>query len=145
MSQTKRDVIVASPASNQSKKYSTNATTWGELKSEISDLYQDGLEAIVNPGRTSLTRDEATLPTGAFNLFLIPTKNKAGGVSPSSAQSLGKEIGDAIVKAASMVEEQELSDLRDNLIETVEDFFGVTIDDCPECQDVLEEARQLMP
>ena len=146
MSQSRRKVVVASPASNKAKAYQTSATTWGEFKAEISDLLTGNVEAVNPEGNVTFTRDDAKLPTGEFRVFLIPTKNKAGGVTPSQAQQLGREIGDAIVKASQLVDEQELSNLKDKLIDTIGDFFGVDLnEDCPECDDALEEARNLMP
>jgi hypothetical protein len=143
MSQTKRNAVVASPASNQAKKYETTATTWGEFKGEISDLLVGNVEAILNPGNVTLNRDDAALPTGDFRIFLIPTKNKAGVMSPSQAQGLAKEIGDAIVAAASKASDDDVAELRAELRETIEDFFGVSLDseDCPECDEALKDAK----
>ncbi len=138
-----RTVIVASPASNRAKKYETSVSTWGELKGVIADLYTgDGnVEAIVHPGNVTLTRDDASLPTGDFKVFLVPTKNKAG-VTPSEAQKLGQEIGAAIAEAASRTTSDEVKQLKDALIETIEDFFDVDLsDDCPECDEALEQAK----
>lgn len=144
---TKRVVIVASPASNVAKKYETTASTWGEFKDEISDIYTASLEAIVNPGNTTLVREDAVLPTGDFRLFLVPTKNKAGNMTPSQAQSLAKEIGDAIVEGARKASNEEVDDLRNRLIGEIEEFFSVNLsdDDCPECDEALAAARAFMP
>ena len=143
---TKRNVVVASPASNQAKKYETTANTWGELQAEISDIYTSGLEAIVNPGNVTLNREDAVLPTGDFRLFLVPTKNKAGNMTPSQAQSLATEISNAIVEGAKKASTQEVDDLRERLIGEIEDFFGVDLsEDCPECDEALAAARAFMP
>lgn len=143
---TKRTVVVASPASNVAKKYETAATTWGQLKAEISDVYTNGLEAIVNPGNTTLNREDAVLPTGDFRLFLVPKKNKAGNMTPSQAQSLAVEISKAIVEGAKKASQEDVDDLRERLIGEIEDFFGVSLDnDCPECDEALAEARKYMP
>lgn len=146
MSQNERKVVVASPASNQAKQYQTSATTWGELKSQISDLLVGNVEAIVKPGNVTLTRDDATLPTGDFRVYLIPTKNKAGVMSPTQAQNLGAEISADIVAAAAKATQQDLDDLRSQLVEVIEDFFGVSLEeDCPECAEALADAKKYMP
>lgn len=146
MAQQKRKVVVASPASNVANKYDTDVTTWGELKSVISDIFTSGLEAIVNPGNVTLNRDDAALPTGDFRVFLVPTKNKAGNLTPSQASSLAAEISKAIVEGAKKASTQEVDDLRERLIAEIEDFFGVDLsEDCPECDEALREAKKYMP
>jgi hypothetical protein len=142
---TSRNVVVASSAANKAKKFSTSATTLGELKaqSEMSGLAVGEVEYVVKPGNVTLRDDDSTLPTGDFKLYIIPTKNKAGTVSPSQAQQLGKDIAQAIADAASKVETNELSELKADLIEVIEDFFGVTLEDCPECNEALAEARRM--
>lgn len=73
-----KTVVVASPASNQARKITTQAETWGELKEELGGMYNDNLEAVVRPGNQSLGRDDAKLPDEDFSVYLIPRKNKAG-------------------------------------------------------------------
>lgn len=144
MSQQERKVVVASPASNQAKQYETDVTTWGELKEVISELLTGNVEAIVKPGNVTLTRDDAALPTGDFRVYLIPTKNKAG-MSPTQAQNLGNEISTAIVAAAARAQENDLNQLKEDLVEVIEDFFGVSLEtDCPECAEALADARRYM-
>src|SRR5688572_18307137 len=122
MSQQTRNVVVAAPASNQAKKFETNATTWGELQGVISSLMTGNVEAIVAETRTTLNRGEAVLPTGDFKLFLVPTKNKAGaGISPDEARVLGREIAEAIVTAASRASSEDVAELKENLVEVIED------------------------
>lgn len=144
MAQRTRNVIVASPASNRAKKYETAVTTWGDLKPVIAELLVGDVEAIVNPGNVTLNQDSAELPSGDFKVFLVPTKNKAG-VSDSDARRLGTEIGNAIAEAANKASGAELKDLKERIIETIEDFFDVTLsDDCPECEEALQEAKKFV-
>jgi len=141
----KRTVIVASSVANKSKKFSTTAETWGELKedSNLSGFLGGAVEVVVNPGSVTLSRDAAELPEGDFKLYIIPTKNKSG-VGDSAAFSLGQEIAAAIVQAAEKASEDQVEDLKKELICTIEDFFGVSLDDeCPECDDALEEAKDM--
>lgn len=119
-----RNVVVASPASNQAKRITTSATTWGELKvqSDVAALIVGEVEAIVNPGKLTLNRDESVLPTGDFQLFLISKKNKAGTLSYSQ---LASEVSEAIRKAAALANEEDVEALKESLIETIADHFGV--------------------
>lgn len=144
--QSSRTVVVASSVSNKAKKVTTTASTLGELKaqSEMNGLYTGNVDFVVKPGNVTLRDDSSVLPTGDFNLYIIPSKNKAGTVSVSAAQQLGKDIAQAIQDAASQVETNELAELRADLISAIENFFGVNLDnDCPECEDALREAQNM--
>lgn len=142
-----RKIIVASPATNKAKEVKDfSGTTWGELKntSVLRELLVGDVEAILNPGNVTLTRDDAELPTGDFRVFLVPTKNKAG-MTESEARGLAKEIGDAIVAAAKLASTDEVNELRTTLKQEIEDFFGVELDeDCAECAEVLAEAKNYL-
>lgn len=146
-----RNVIVASTASNQAKRISTSATTWGELRveREVAALISGDVEAIVNPGKVTLGRDESLLPTGDFQLYLIPKKNKAGAADYSG---IGEAIAAAISKAASIATDDEVETLKDDLIEVVADHFGVEISQIDgseqnegdvELKAALEEAKSM--
>lgn len=143
-----RNVVVASTAANKARKIETSARTWGELKSqrEMEDLIVGSVEAIVNPGNVSLRDDDSILPTGDFTLYLTPTKNKAGAISNIDATEIGMAIAEAINKASKMDGQDEAKSLKDELITTIEDFFGVSLDgdaDCPECNEALQKAYAL--
>lgn len=142
-----RKVIVASTAANVAQPIEAfTGRTFADLKrnSVFASLYQGGVEAILSPGNVTLTRDDATLPETDFKVFLVPTKNKAG-ITPSEATSIGYAVGQAIAKAIKMSETNEVDDLKNELIATVEDFFGVDLQDpaCAECDAALEEAKRL--
>lgn len=146
MSTTRREIVVASSVSNKAKKFSTTASTLGELKnqSEMNGLFTGSVDFVVKPGNVTLRDDSSSLPEGDFNLYIIPSKNKAGVVSASAAQQLGRDIAQAIQDAAAQVETNELSELRADLISAIEDFFGVDlVNDCPECEDALREAQNM--
>lgn len=140
-----RTVTVASSVSNRSKQYQTSAKTWGELKRDISELLVGNLDAIVNPGHVQLVQDNSALPEGDFKLYLIPTKNKAGVITTEQAKSLGREIAEALVEAASKASTEDVNALRADLIADIENFFGVELGgaDCEECEEALEEAKAL--
>ena len=75
-------ITIFSTKGSQKKEHETNATTWGELKREISLLYDmSNLQATENVNRTDLVSDTAVLPKGDFTLFLRPVKTKSGAYS----------------------------------------------------------------
>lgn len=119
-----RNVIVASASSNKAKTFSTCASTWGELKPVIAELLTGNVEAILNPGNTTLRLDSATLPDGDFKIFLIPTKNKAG-LTNEEATTLGKEIAEAILKANSIATNEKVEELKSDIIDSIANFFDV--------------------
>jgi hypothetical protein len=133
-----RKVIVASPSVNRAKTFETCANTWGELKEELGSMYSDGLEAIVGTSRVSLTRDEAELPSGDFNLFLVAKKNKAGSDDSSV------EIVKAIYTAIATGEEDDKENLIEILHEKIDEFFDAeTSSSSSEERRALEEASRL--
>lgn len=139
-----RNVIVASAASNKAKQVSTSATTWGEFKTQIADLITGDVEAVLKPGNVTLTRDDAALPDGDFRIYLIPTKNKAG-MTETQAKQLGADIAEAIALAAAKATSEEVNDLKSEIVEVIEDFFGVDLSDeqCAQCAEALNEARSM--
>lgn len=143
-----RTVIVASPSSSVAKKITDfNGSTWGELKNHptVRGLLVSGLEAILNPGNVTLNMEDAQLPEGDFRVFLVATKNKAGAISPSDASNIANQIADAILKASRLADEDAVNNLKDELIETVEGYFGVDLeeDDCEGCSDALAAAQRI--
>lgn len=122
-----RTVIVASSASNRPVKINDfEGKTWGELRSheKVAPLVSGNVEAILRQGNVTLSRNDAQLPEGDVTVFLVPTKNKAG-IGPDAAATLGKEIADAIVKAASVAGERDIKELKEDLVEDIADFFDL--------------------
>lgn len=73
----------------QTVKVETNASTWGELKRDLSanNVEYSGMKAIIGETKTVLELENAVLPKGLtiagevtdnFTLFLSPAKQKAG-------------------------------------------------------------------
>lgn len=123
-----RTVTVASAAANRAKQFSTNATVWSQLQDEIraQGLSLDNVEAVMNPGNVTLSQADAVLATGDFKVYLVPTKNKAGGnLSEADIQ----ELMNAIRAASTIAEEQKGHTLKDALIQTVEEFYDVDLED----------------
>ncbi len=82
-------ITIFSTKGSQKRELVTNATTWGELKREISSLYDmSNLQATENVNRTDLVSDTAVLPKGDFTLFLRPIKTKSGAYSYEEAKRI---------------------------------------------------------
>ena len=59
-------------------KAESSARTFGELKSELSNVKWDGMRVVVRETKNTLQDDGALLPAGDFVLFLVPEKVKSG-------------------------------------------------------------------
>lgn len=80
----KQVTVYSTSLGTESKIFSTNARTFGEL---INDLSSNGIEynsgnmkAILGT-RVTLESREAQLPEGNFQLFLLPKKTKSGRIT----------------------------------------------------------------
>lgn len=85
----------------QAKTVETEATTWGELKTEVSDMHQGNVKAVIKQTQVSLESDIATLPEGDlapdeeydFTLFFVTKESKAGSNYDSwDFQALRREV-----------------------------------------------------
>ena len=58
----------------------TIAQTWGELQNELvnNNVSLSNVKAVVGETRITLESNSAVLPTGNFNLYLLPKKTKSG-------------------------------------------------------------------
>lgn len=74
----KNVTIVTTKGRNQ--QLQTNASTWGQLITELDNagLSVDGMKAIIGQTKVTLESTEAELPQTNFTLFLSPVKIKAG-------------------------------------------------------------------
>lgn len=125
-----RTVTVASSAANKAKRFETSASTWGELQGEISraGLSLNNVEAIMNPGNVTLSRNEAELyPDGDFRVFLVPTKNKAG-ITQGEADRMAKDLTKVILDASERSGREKLGELKVEMIQMIEDFYEVDLD-----------------
>lgn len=87
-------IKIFSTKGTQKYEHTSEATTWGQLKSEISSLFDlDSLTATENITKRDLSVDSAELPKQDFTLFLRPKATKLGAYSYVKAK--------AIIKAAS--------------------------------------------
>ena len=87
-------IKIFSTKGTQKYEHTSEATTWGQLKSEISSLFDlNSLTATENITKRDLSVDSAELPKQDFTLFLRPKATKLGAYSYVKAK--------AIIKAAS--------------------------------------------
>jgi hypothetical protein len=115
-----REITVVAPSSNKAKTLNSEAETWEELKSELGNLYNDNLEAVVAGSKVSLTRDDAELPEGEFNLYLVTKKNKSG----SEGEVCGAtELVKALFIAIGTDKEEDLEDFRELMHSRIDSFF----------------------
>jgi hypothetical protein len=56
----------------------SEARTFGELKSEFSDIKFDGMRVVERSTKNTLQMDDAILPATDFVLFVVPEKVKSG-------------------------------------------------------------------
>lgn len=121
-------IIVASSTGRAKRVNNFTGSTWGELRQhpDVSPLLTSGQEVIINPGNLTVRGDDSLLPEGSFNVYLVPTKNKAG-YSDAALNNLAKVIGDAIVQAGRKSHEDDLFDLQNEIVDVIENFFNVEV------------------
>ena len=58
----------------------TNATTFGEIKTQLAsnDIDYNNLQLVVGETKATLDLDEAVLPEGPFKIYLMPKQTKSG-------------------------------------------------------------------
>lgn len=76
-----RTVTIKTGASAKAIEHTTDATTFGALKSELPNVNFGGQKSIVKEGRQVLTGDQSALPTGNFTMLVVPANMKAGKVA----------------------------------------------------------------
>lgn len=75
-----RKIRIISTQSDGVKTIESSASTWGELKSELSSSLSNvqDMKAIVRDTRNTLESDEAVLPEGDFTIILTMKKIASG-------------------------------------------------------------------
>lgn len=73
-------VKVSTPAADGMREIQTEATTWGELKSDLLDagISTDGMKGVVRETKVSLEASDAQLPDTDFTVMLFTGKIKSG-------------------------------------------------------------------
>lgn len=75
-----REITVIATRGQKVKKFQvSNDVTWGELKNIISSDYDlESVAAVENVNKTTLNRDDASVPNGNVRIFLRPVNTKSG-------------------------------------------------------------------
>lgn len=71
-----RKITVYSTQAKSSQTIETSASTWGELKAEMSDV--GDVRAVIRETRNSLDTPSSKLPDQDFTLFMYPQRVKSG-------------------------------------------------------------------
>lgn len=74
-----RKIVVFSTKTNKSSIVMSDATTWGQLKDELSSVLNEEMVATIVETKNQLVSNDALLPEGEFKLVLTPAKTKSGG------------------------------------------------------------------
>lgn len=103
-----REIKIFSTKTNTLKTVSSDATTWGALKSQISELFNEEMVATVVETKNNLLVDDAILPEGPFKLVLTPAKTKSGNETIDVASAIGRlkeKFNDAFEELIEEIEE----------------------------------------
>jgi gas vesicle protein len=75
-----RTIRVISPQSTSARTFESEATSWGDLREELSETYSgiSDMKAIVRENRNTLESDSASLPEGNFTIILSMKKIASG-------------------------------------------------------------------
>lgn len=95
----KRQVSIKNTTSNSKETFMIEATTFGELQTELGVDYSDN-KVIVREGRQTLELKDAKLPEGSFHMYVMPKKTKAGAYK-FAADTNWEDLGHNDLRAAS--------------------------------------------
>ena len=73
-----RRVRIKSTENNVWNTFETSASTFGELKAELTTVNFDRKRVVVRETRSTLELKDAVLPSGDFTLYLMPKATKSG-------------------------------------------------------------------
>lgn len=75
-----REVVVISTQSNGLNRVQTDASNYGQLQESLAEagISVTGMKATVKGQDVELSSKSASIPSGAFTLFLSPSKVKSG-------------------------------------------------------------------
>ena len=84
---SQRKITVVNTTGVGKNSFSSNAKTWGQLQSELTErkITYSGMSAIIGENQNSLESTKATLPEFDFHLFLSPKKVKSGAIDAQTA------------------------------------------------------------
>jgi hypothetical protein len=83
-----RTVRIISTQSDSVKSHESSATTWGQLREELSGMFSgvSDMKAIVRETRVTLEAAEAALPEGDFTVILSMKKIASGSTRYNHSQ-----------------------------------------------------------
>lgn len=75
-----RNVTVFNTQGQNRQVVATSATTWGDLKADLTrqGVSYNGMKTVIGESQLTLESAEASLPDGDFTLFMLPQKVKSG-------------------------------------------------------------------
>jgi len=77
---SKRTVTLKMTSQKDVVTHLSDARTFGELKAELTAVNWNGMRVVERSKKVTLQVDDAILPAGDFQLFLVPEKVKSGAV-----------------------------------------------------------------
>ncbi len=107
-----RIVKVSTPAADGMREIQTEATTWGELKSDLQDagISTDGMKGVVRETKVSLEASDAQLPDTDFTVMLFTGKIKSGFDHAEMMRALRDNIENAYNEVIDSIEAGEFGD-----------------------------------
>lgn len=123
-----KKVTVFSTLGKNAQEFTTGATTWGELQSNLKEMsiQYSGMKAVIGENKHTLESDKALLPTEQFTLYLMPVKTKSGADRKALMQSI-KEfvVANPLQKANFIIDGKNMTQLPTaKLEELVAKFIG---------------------
>ncbi len=105
-------VKVSTPAADGMREIQTEATTWGELKSDLLDagISTDGMKGVVRETKVSLEASDAQLPDTDFTVMLFTGKIKSGFDHAEMMRALRDNIENAYNEVIDSIEVGEFGD-----------------------------------
>lgn len=130
-----RNIRVISSQTNSAKTIQSSATSWGDLKSELSNHFSgvSDMKAIVRDTRVTLEASDAVLPTSDFTIILS-MKKIASGIEESDNNTT--RYRDAVLREL----RTKLNNIFDDLLGSEdEDSSNLTDDDEDALQELADE------
>jgi hypothetical protein len=139
-----KNVTVFNTQSNTPSSFTTEATTYGEIKHLIPGA--DSMKVVVRETKVTLENDEAVLPEGDFTLFLFPEKVKSGAIDSSDYDADDEGLLEALMNVDENVDYvlATLSSKLDKILVKI-DQLNRTLHMTPEekaAEDALEASKQ---
>lgn len=120
-----RTITVIGTTLPNPKEYTTEATTWGQLKEVVSRDFGtiDKMKAVIKETRATLEREDALLPEDDCTIFLTQAQIKAGTVDVvSMLAALKEEYSTAIDEVIDRVQAGEF-----DIAEGAENAIGKSV------------------